>query len=163
MKEEVLRMEHVTTEDSKETNLEDFGFHIFKGEIYGLICINENGKELLLELLERNISIKYGKVYYNEKLVNSHNHNENSQNKIYIIGHKENLLENLTVAENIFVMRPGLKKYFIDKNKLAKQVRIHMQELGVEMNPNEYIAKLSVFERCVVELVKAVIFCRNMI
>ena len=45
MKEEVLRLQNVTQIEDGVTFLQNFNLYVFKGEIMGLLCLNDLGKE----------------------------------------------------------------------------------------------------------------------
>lgn len=156
MKEEVLRIENVTQIVDGITYLDNINFHIFKGEIMGLIPLNSQGKKELIELLTQNLPIQFGRIYLKDHLVNYYEHSNRSINRVYIIEQKTKLIEDLSVADNIFVLRRGFKKYIINDRKLNKETHDLLSSLSIEINTDEYIANLTLFERCVVELVKAV-------
>lgn len=157
MRTEILRMENIITDELERLNLNNFNLHIYEGEIMGLIGINEQGKDILLELITRNIPIKFGRVFFCEKLVNSYQRNDNSYNKVYIIGQTSRLIGTLSVVENVFVIRNGFKKVYVNIKVLAKQLEILMQDIGVYIDPYRLCANLSEYDRCIVELLKAMI------
>ena len=51
MKEEVLGMEHVTYAEDGQLLLEQFHMRIFRGEIMGMVCDDNRGKEALTKIL----------------------------------------------------------------------------------------------------------------
>ena len=163
MRKEILRMENVTKSYDGVTYLENFNMQIYKGEVMGLIPINRHGKSELIELLCQNSSIDYGRIYINNELVNYYEHSTNSVNRVYVINQKSKLIQDLTVSDNIFVLRRGFKKYVINNKVLREQVNKYLKEIGVYINPDELIANLNPFEQCCVELVKAIIGGSNLI
>lgn len=86
MKQEVLRIENVTVCQDGITYLDNFNMHIFSGEIMGLIGRSAHGKEQLMQLLCDNITLKYGRVYYNSVMVNSYLQTSKGYNRIFLIG-----------------------------------------------------------------------------
>ena len=163
MKNEILRMEHVTTIRNEMTMLDNFSIHIFEGEIMGLVCINENGKESLIELISRNVPIHYGRVYFNESLVNNYQHSTMTMNKAAVIEQKSRLIEDLTVADNVFVLRRGFRKYWIHPRVLNDQLRRFTAKAGISLGGGELAADLSAFDRCAVELLRAVVMGARLI
>lgn len=157
MKEEVFRLERVTQIVDGITLLDNFSMHIFKGEIMGLVCINAHGKEALINLLCQNIPIHYGHIYFQEKLVNNYEHSSMSMNPVAVIEKQSWLVEDLTVADNIFVLRKGFKKCIINPRTLNAQFRRFTEEIEIDIDPGEPVSDLSFFEKCVVELLKAVV------
>jgi ribose transport system ATP-binding protein len=157
MKEEIFRLERVTQIIEGVTLLDNFSVHIFKGEIMGLVCFNAHGKEALIRLLCQNTPINYGHVYFQENLVNNYEHSSMTVNPVAVIEKQSRLVEDLTVADNIFVMRRGFRKYLIDPRVLNAQFRQFAQELDIQIDGAELISHLSFFEKCVVEIIKAVV------
>ncbi len=157
MKIETLRLHKVTQTDEGSTLLNSVNLHIFRGEIMGLICVNAYGLEALIRLLCQNVPIYYGHVYFAGKPVNSYQHSSMSFNQVSVIDKRSRLLENLTVSDNIFVMRPGFKKRLIPVKALERQFAAFAGDIGVSIQAGEKVASLTFFERCVVELLRAVI------
>jgi len=157
MREEVFRLERITQIVDGVTLLDNFNLHMFKGEIMGLVCINAHGKEALVRLLCQNVPIHYGRVYFNEMLVNNYEHSSMSMNRVSVIEKQSRLVEDLTVSDNIFILRRGFKKYLINQRVLNGQLKKFMEELDINIDGDEPVSHLSFFEKCVVELIKAVV------
>lgn len=157
MKKEILRMENVITENPVNINLDNFNLHMFQGEIMGLIELDALGKDVMIGLICKNSSIKYGRVYYDNQLVNSYRHSSGSENKVYVLREASQLINDLSVVDNVFVLRKGFKKYVVNPRVLDIQLQRLMDEIGVNVNPREICMNLSEYERCVVELLRAMI------
>ena len=157
MKDEILRLDKVTRIVDGLTVLDNFNLHVFKQEIMGLICINAQGQKELMELLCKNLPIHYGRIYYNETIINHYMHSSLSNNKISIIEKQNRLVEDLTVADNIFILRQGFKKYIINKNVLNSQLEDYLDQLNIYIDGNELIMNLTAFEKSIVELLKAIV------
>lgn len=155
--EEVLRLENVTRIRDETVMLDNINMHIFKGEVLGLVCINFHGQRELIELLVKNLPIHYGRVYYNEILVNSYERPSMGDNKMVVIEKQSRLVEDLSVADNVFVLRKGFRKYVINKRMLRSQIRGFTQELGLYLDGSEQVKSLTAFEKIMVELLRAVI------
>jgi ribose transport system ATP-binding protein len=163
MKSEILRMERVTTIHDDVTLLDNFNLHIFQCEIMGLVCVNANGKESLIQLISQNVPIHYGRVYFNEILVNNYQHSPMTMNKVAVIEQKSRLIQDLSVADNVFVLRRGFKKYLINPRVLNEQLQQFTKEVGLTIDGNDLVANLNPFEKCIVELLRAVIMGAKLI
>ena len=113
MKKEILRMERVTLREDGDTQLKNFSLTVWEGEIMGLVPVDNHGLYPLLNLLRQNTPIHYGYIYYNGRLVNQWRGCAQKPNRITLIQNRSSLAEKLTVADNIFVLRPGFKKRLI--------------------------------------------------
>lgn len=155
MRKEVLRMQNVTREINGIQILSNINFQIYKGEVMGLLALNSQGKEQLLELICRNLPIRYGRIYFSERLVNSYAHSDSSLNRVSVIGESSRLINNLTVSDNIFVLRRGFSKWFINRRVLNLQVKKLLEDINIRINPGQLVKGLSQFERCTVEILRA--------
>lgn len=155
MREEVLRLEHVSYKSNDQLVLNNINMHIFSGEVMGLLPINDQGQHELLDILCNNRALYYGRIYYNGKLVNSFERPRQMNNRITLIERRSHLAEDLSVSDNIFTLRKGFKKYIINKRMLFEQLQLLTKELGVSIDGSELVRNLNTYERKVVELMKA--------
>lgn len=155
MREEALRIEQVTLFENEIPVLDNITLNLFEGEILGLICVNFRGQDALLRLIEQNVPIHYGFVYLHEQLVNAYGSSDRTYNKAAVIEQTSRLVEDLSVADNIFVLRHGFKKKIINRSVLEAQVEQLSKELGVPLDPRCSVGELSFYGRCVVALFKA--------
>ena len=165
MREEVLRMTHVTCQGQGSTPLRDFSLNIFAGEIMGLIPLNGgHGMTVLIDLLRRNLPLQGGNIYYREELLNSWRAPSPRYNRIGVIQSSSCLVEGLTVAYNIFVLRPAFKSWLIRPRILRQQLQPMLDRFDPGISAGAYVEGLTHFQRFVVELVKAVVAgCRLII
>lgn len=157
MRQEIFRMERVTYSEDGITLLEDFNLNIFAGEIMGLIPLSGHGMQAFITLLKLNQPLDDGYVYYREELINSWRESKRNHNRISIIQDKSCLVESLTVADNIFVIRQGFSKKIMQPALLERQLAPFLEEIHVNIQADEYVEKLSVFKRVVVELLRAIV------
>lgn len=71
MKKEIFRMERVTYKEEDMIKLEDFNLQIYQGEIMGMLPLNSHGLSAFLRLLQTNLPIFDGYVYYHGEKINS--------------------------------------------------------------------------------------------
>ncbi len=157
MKEEVLRMDRITFREQGATALNHFCLDIDAGEIVGLIPINDTGMAALIRLLRQNLPLHYGYVYYRGKLVNHWQKSDLSYNRIGVIESRSGLADDLTVADNVFVLRQGFKKRVIRRKVLNRQLEPFLRETGVNLSADMCARDLTAFPRFITELVKAVV------
>jgi len=156
MKKEVLRIERVTMEQENIVYLDDFSLWVSEGEILGMIVANQHGMDQLIELIMQNITLKYGRVYFEGVLVNDYIREGKGSNRVCVIDNRIRLVPGLTVADNIFVLRKGFKKYVINSKVIEQQVRQTFRKLKISIPADALAESLSTFERCEIELIKAV-------
>ena len=154
---EVLRMEKVTYKEQGRILLDNFNITVRKGEVFGLIPVNRYGMDAFLKLLQQNMPLHYGYVYYREQLVNQWQRSHNRTNRISIIRNKSSLAEDLTVVDNIFVLRRGFHKYLIHPGMLERLLQPFLDEIGINIPAGAYVSELTIFQKFVTEVLKAVV------
>ncbi|HBN55617.1 MAG TPA: sugar ABC transporter ATP-binding protein [Lachnospiraceae bacterium] len=157
MRQEVFRMERVTYLDKGSRQLEDFNLQIYRGEIMGMIPISAHGLQALLQLMQTNMPLYDGHVYYCGERVNSWKSTRRSVNRIGVIDAHSRLVEHMTVSDNIFVLRQGFRQNIIKNKLLQRQLAPFMQDIGMQIPADAYVDGLSAFERVTVELLRAVV------
>ena len=140
MKEEILRMDRVTRIVDGVTRLDNFSLHIFRGEIVGLLSMNDQGRDDLVELLQQNLPLHYGFVYFGERLVNSYQKSPMTENRVSVIDRRRRLVDDLTVADNVFVLRRGFKKYLVEPRVLRGQLAQFVGELDLPISADEPVS-----------------------
>lgn len=156
MKNEVFRMERVTYIDKGNTQLEDFNLQIYQGEIMGMNPINGHGLHGFLQLLQTNLPLYDGYIYYCGEKINSWRRARKNPNRIGIIETRSCLVERMTVLDNIFVLHQGFHQELIQNSLLHRQLKPFLEDIGVNISADIYVEKLSTFERIVVELLRSV-------
>lgn len=156
MKTEILSMDRVTTDDFEMTNLDNMTLRVFKGEIAGLLPVNEQGRKKLLEVLQHNVPLRYGRVRFNGEQVNSYLSSDLSVNRVAVISGASRLVPDLTVCDNLFVLRRGFRKYFLNQKVLDREAKRQLDMAGIDVRPDLAAERLSELERVSIELVKAV-------
>lgn len=109
MRQEIFRMERVTYTEQGIRKLENFNMQIYAGEVMGLIPVNAHGKNAVMKLLQHNLPLYDGYIYYSGGLVNSWRGAARKSNRVSIIQAQNRLVKGMTVADNIFVLRQGFR------------------------------------------------------
>ncbi|MDF2541429.1 MAG: Monosaccharide-transporting ATPase [Herbinix sp.] len=155
MLEEILRIDNGSLVRNGHMLLKSLYLQAFKGEILGLISDNIMEKQGILDLLGGAVPFENGMVSFDERRIQEEDITQVFKNKIAVIESKSKLVNNLTIAENIFVVRGGFKKYFVHKRLLYKQAGGLLSNFHMAIPPDMYAGKLTPLERCMVELIKA--------
>lgn len=163
MKQELFRMERVTYRENELTMLEDFNLRIDQGEILGLLPLNGQGLPAFLKLLETNLPLFDGYVYYGGERINSWKESRRNPNRISIIGSESRLVDALNGTDNIFVLRQGFRQEFLRTGLLQRQIQPFLEDIGMEIPMDLPAERLSAFERVVLELLRAVVLGHRLI
>ena len=137
VRKELLRISHVSLERDGEQLLDNLEFQMFAGEIFGLVARNRKGQKEMVDLICRNDPITLGSVWYDGKIVNSYSYSSGESNKVALIEQKSHLVQGLSVVDNLFILREGFKKYFINEQVIFQQAVRFMGEQGLEVELNK--------------------------
>lgn len=157
MKKELLRISHVSLMRDGEMILDNLEFHMFAGEIVGLVARNRKGQKEMIDLICRNDPIALGSVWYDGKIVNSYSYSSGEANRVALIEQKSHLVQGLSVVDNLFILREGFKKYLINERVIYSQAVRFFAEKGIEVDLGKRVENLTELERCLVELGKALL------
>lgn len=156
MKEEILRIANVIREIDGITYLDNINFNIFKEEIMGLIPLDNHGKSQLIELILQNVSINFGRIYFDDQLVNYYEHSSMTKNRVYLINKETNLIQDLKVTDNICVLNHAFHDYIIRDQRLRKETDELLKQQGIEIDTDQYVSELTLIEKTIIELIRAV-------
>lgn len=156
MKEEVLRISSLYKSLEGTSILENFNLHLYKGEILGILGLNEAGKTTLLKIAAGHEKFDQGSIFLNEKKLIGNR--VLARNKIALVQKQSSLVDNLTVADNILVLRKHYhRKLFVHKRLIENQVKQHFKDLQLDIPFRIKAEALRGTDRSIVEIVKAYI------
>jgi ribose transport system ATP-binding protein len=138
--------------------LDGVSLSVGRGEIVGLVGENGAGKSTLMKVLGGVIAPTAGSIK-----VDGHEHDALTvsgaiKSGIAFVHQELNLFDNLDVAGNVFIGREPLyggPLKLLDKKKLHHQVRPLLDRLGVDFAPDTLVADLSLAQRQLLEIAKA--------
>ncbi|MDR2630318.1 MAG: sugar ABC transporter ATP-binding protein, partial [Spirochaetaceae bacterium] len=153
---EIFHVEHITMEFSGVKVLDEVSFGIRRGEIMGLIGENGAGKSTLIKIISGIYQPTSGSLRLNGKPVDIPDYITAKSLGIAIVPQEFNLINTLAVYENIFlgneIRRPsGL----LDKPAMRELAAKQLEELSMPLGVNQLVSKLSVAEKQMVEISKA--------
>jgi ABC-type sugar transport system ATPase subunit len=157
MSETICDVKHIDKIFPGTQALNDVSFDIRTGEIHALIGTNGSGKSTLANILAGTFSQTAGDIQFKgEKVI--FNHPSQAMKKGIILIHQElKLMSEMTVSENIYFGRfSNYEKIPVinwkEVNRKASEI---LQELGTNIDPTQKISRLSIAQRQLVEIAKA--------
>lgn len=156
MKEELLRMESIVKSFPGVKALKNGEITVHKGEVMGFMGENGAGKSTLMNVLGGIFPADSGKIFIEGKEVNIRSVHESQALGVAFI-HQELALEPyLTIAENIFLGRELRNSLgMISKDLMAEAAKPYLDRVGLDVDPNEFVGRLSIGQQQMVEIAKA--------
>lgn len=153
----MLRMEGVSKIFPGVKALDNVNITAYGGEVTALMGENGAGKSTLMKILSGVYQKDEGKVFIQEEEVTIKGIKSAEEYGITIIHQEMSVLNNLTVAENIFL---GNEKYNkvtgkINKKELIERSKSFLEQIGANIDPNKFVSNLNVGEKQMVEIAKA--------
>lgn len=157
MGEVILEMRGITKEFPGVKALDGVNFVVRKGEVHALIGENGAGKSTLMKILTGIYKPTSGELIYKDKAFSPRDPLYAQTEGISIIHQELNLLNDLDVAENIFVCREPRKfrNFLIDDKRMHTMAGELLKRLGLTIDPYEKVENLSVAQKQMIEIAKA--------
>ncbi|MCG6795694.1 xylose ABC transporter ATP-binding protein [Geobacillus sp. YHL] len=153
----ILEMKGITKEFPGVRALDNVTFSVRKGEIHALCGENGAGKSTLMKVLSGvyPYGTYEGRIYIEGKEVRFRNIKESQAAGIAIIYQELALVDEMTVAENLFLGHELMRRRYIDWNRLYSETQKWLQKIGLNIDPETKIRDLTVGKQQLVEIAKA--------
>ena len=140
--------------------LHSVDFSVDKGEIRALCGENGAGKSTLMKVLSGIYEQDSGEVSFKDEIISSHSGPLEIQDRGISMIHQElNLLDDLTVAQNIYLCREPIgKNGLIDFGKMNREAARLLERLGENIDPKTPVRELKIAQKQMVEIAKAISF-----
>ncbi|MBX3097267.1 MAG: L-arabinose ABC transporter ATP-binding protein AraG [Fimbriimonadaceae bacterium] len=136
--------------------LDDVSFTVRGGSVHALCGENGAGKSTLLKILSGVYVADAGEVRIGGHTANWKTPAEALNEGIAVIYQELNLVPELSVAENIFLGNSPSKGLLVNRVKLREQAIASLDLVGLRVDPATKVGKLSIAQRQMVEIAKAV-------
>jgi len=152
-----LSIQHIIKEFSGVRVLNDITVDVRTGEVFGILGENGAGKSTLLKIIcgiytpsSGSLNLKGMDVVINTPM-------EAKRLGISMIPQEFNLIATLSVFENIFLGSELKKGLLLDKKEMRRRAASLLLELQTDLSPDALIEHLSVAEKQMVEIAKALV------
>jgi len=152
----ILSMKGITKSFSGVAALKNAALDLKAGEVVALMGENGAGKSTLMKILTGIYSKDSGEIKYMGQEVCYKGPAESEEAGISIVHQELNMMNDLTVAQNLFIGREEMKGLFIDDKKMNEKASELFKVLKIDINPAEKIGNLTVGKQQMVEIAKAI-------
>ena len=137
--------------------LSDINMDVQTAEVFGVLGENGAGKSTLLKIICGIYTPTSGKISLKGKDVSINTPMEAKRLGISMIPQEFNLISTLSVFENIFLGSELKKGPLLDKKEMRNRTLSLLNELKTSLSPDALIENLSVAEKQMVEIAKALV------
>jgi ribose transport system ATP-binding protein len=160
----LCNMEKISKTFLSTKALNDVSFELKEGEVHVLIGENGAGKSTLMKILNGQYSPDSGKVFINGKELEDFTPFDAKKRGVAMIYQELNLINNLTVTENLFLGREKLNSgLFIDEKAQVNECEKVLKKIKAPFGPKELVGNLSLAQKQLVEIAKALLEKSNII
>ena len=152
----ILSMKGITKSFSGVAALKNAALDLKVGEVVALMGENGAGKSTLMKILTGIYSKDSGEIKYMGQDVCYKGPAESEEAGISIVHQELNMMNDLTVAQNLFIGREEMNGLLIDDKKMNEKARELFKVLKIDINPAEKIGNLTVGKQQMVEIAKAI-------
>ena len=156
MGETILTMKGIDKSFPGVHALDHVDLEVRRGEVHALMGENGAGKSTLMKVLTGIYTRDSGTITYEGREVEFHNPKEAQEAGIVIVHQELNMMNHLTVAQNIFIGREFMKGGIIDDAKMNAESKKLFDQLGINIDPTEKMGNLTVGKQQMCEIAKAI-------
>ena len=140
----MLKMEGVSKIFPGVKALDNINITAYKGEVTALMGENGAGKSTLMKILSGVYQKDEGKIFIEGEEAHIKNIKSAEEYGVTIIHQEMSLINNLTIAENIFLGNVDLERSIL-----------FLDQIGCNLDPNKLVSSINVGEKQMVEIAKA--------
>ena len=157
--EYLVQMKGMTMKFAGVTALDKVDFDLRPGEVHVLLGENGAGKSTLVKMLSGINHPTEGEITLGDKKFSYLTPEMSKDNKIAIIYQELSVINELSIAENLYVGKLPTKRILgiphVDYALMNKKASELMERLGIRRSPTTLVQDLSISEKQLVEIAKA--------
>ncbi|MDR1157790.1 MAG: sugar ABC transporter ATP-binding protein [Oscillospiraceae bacterium] len=156
MNKPILTMDGISKAFAGVRALKDARFDLMRGEVHALMGENGAGKSTLMKILTGIYARDEGTITFEGRPVMFKNPREAQAAGIVIVHQELNMLNHLTVAQNVFIGREPMRGKVIDDTKMNRDAHVLFQKLGIDIDPKATMGSLTIGRQQMCEIAKAI-------
>jgi D-allose transport system ATP-binding protein len=157
----LIEVQNITKEFPGVTALDDISFDLNEGEVHVLVGENGAGKSTLMKILSGVYTPTSGKIIIGGKTYTQLNPTLSQDLGISIIYQELSVINELSIAENLFIGRLPTKNVMgvpvVDWKYINDKASEMLQMVGLKESPSTFVQELSISEKQLVEIAKALV------
>lgn len=156
MTNNVLELKNLSKSFAKNKVLNGINLTVKKGSVLGLMGENGAGKSTMMKCIFGIYARDEGQIFLDGKPIDFSSPKEALENGVAMVHQELNQCLDRSVKDNLFLGRYPLKFGMIDEKRMFRESSKLFSSLNMSVNPNTIMRKMSVSQRQMVEIAKAV-------
>lgn len=153
----ILEMKDIDKKFPGVHALKKCNFELREGEVHALVGENGAGKSTLVKVMTGIYNDYTGSYKLFGKDVHFNDVSDAQQAGISIVHQELNMMNDLTVAQNVFIGRES-KGFFCSDKTINKKCEVLIKDFGIDVKPTDLLKNLSVAKAQMVEIARAMSF-----
>lgn len=146
------------------TVLHNINFRLKSGEVHAIVGENGAGKSTLIKVLTGVYQKDSGGIRINGKEVEVRNAKAGRNLSISCIHQELCLVDELTIAQNIYLGMEYVRgKVFLNEKKIRNKAQELLREMGLNLRAGQKVGTLTVAQKQMVEICRALVLNANVI
>lgn len=154
--ENILKLTQINKSFPGVKALSDVNLTVKKGEVHALVGENGAGKSTLMKIISGAYKKDSGTVWFDGKEIENTTPKQSEMMGISIIYQELNLIERISVAENVFIGRYPMKHGMVQWEKMYQDAQKLFDEYELKMDAHSLVRSLTMAQKQMVEIIKAV-------
>ena len=159
----LLSMKQIEKSFSGVQVLKKVDFDIKQGEVHALMGENGAGKSTLIKILTGVYPKDGGVITFNGKEVEINSRQDAKNLGIAVIYQELSLIPTLTVTQNILLGQEDGRAGILNMKAMKQRVLLLMKYYGLSIDPDAVVENLSIAQRQMIEILKALTFDASLI
>jgi ribose transport system ATP-binding protein len=156
MSEPLLKMANICKSYPGVKAVDDVSIDLQAGEVLGLMGENGAGKSTLIKMLAGAEERDSGDIFINGEKVDIDSPKTSQENGVSVIYQELITMDTLSVAENIFVGDLPTRRGLVDWKTAQIKASEELKRLNSDIDPKKIVDTLSIYEKQIVEIAKAI-------
>jgi ABC-type sugar transport system ATPase subunit len=137
--------------------LEDAAIAVRAGSVHALLGENGAGKSTLIKIITGAVRADEGTLLLDGKEVSFANTADAARNGVAVVSQELSLFPDLDVLSNLYPMREPKRGVFVNRALMLAQAEPVLRQLGLRVSPFQKVETLTLGERQLVEIAKALL------
>ncbi len=151
----ILAVENLTKDFPAVRAVDGVSLGFRRGEVHGIVGENGAGKSTLMKIISGVYRPSAGRLTYGGRAVTATDPAHALRLGVAMVHQELNLVDTLSVADNVFLGREMTTFCFINRKESIHEARRHLARVGSAIDPAREMGSLSIAQRQMVEIAKA--------